>query len=60
MENKKLILGNGVNGAVNEEKIRELTVVLRELNEKGLIEELKEKGLKLVKSISPLELSIAE
>lgn len=60
MENKKLILGNGVNGAVNEEKIRELTVVLRELNEKGLTEELKEKGLKLVKSISPLELSIAE
>ena len=60
MENKKLILGNGVNGAVNEEKIRELTVVLRELNDKGLTEELKEKGLKLVKSISPLELSIAE
>ncbi|MDO5517275.1 MAG: DUF438 domain-containing protein [Clostridium sp.] len=60
MENKKLILGNGVNGAVNEEKIKELTVILRELNEKGLTEELKGKGLELVKSISPLELSIAE
>lgn len=60
MENKKLILGNGVNGTVNEDKIKELTIVLRELNEKGLTEELKGKGLELVKSISPLELSIAE
>ena len=60
LENKRFILGNGVNKKVNEEKIKELTVILSELNEKGLTEELKEKGLELVKSISPLELSIAE
>lgn len=60
MENKRFILDNGVNRAVNEEKIKELTVILKALNENGLTEELKEKGLKLVKSISPLELSIAE
>lgn len=60
MENKRFVLGNGINGAVNEEKIKELTVILRELNEKGLTEELKGKGLDLVKSISSLELSIAE
>jgi uncharacterized protein len=60
LENKRFILDNGVNRAVNEEKIKELTTLLRGLNEEGLTEELKEKGLKLVKSISPLELSMAE
>ena len=60
MEKKRFILDNGVNRAVNEGKIKELTVLLRNLNEKGLTEDLKEKGLKLVKSISPLELSMAE
>lgn len=60
MENKTLISNNEVNNAVNEEKIKELTFVLKQLNENGLTEDLKEDGLKLVKSISPLELSIAE
>ena len=60
MENKTIVIGNGVNGAVDNQKIKELTVVLRELNEKGITDELREKGLDLVKSISPLELSIAE
>lgn len=60
MENKRFVLGNGINGAVNEEKIKELTVVLRELNAQGITDELREKGLKLVKSISPVELSMAE
>lgn len=60
MEKKRFILDNGVNRAVNEEKIKELTLLLKNLNEKGLTEDLKEKGLKLVKSISPLELSMAE
>ncbi|MEG1313650.1 MAG: DUF438 domain-containing protein, partial [Bacilli bacterium] len=60
MEKKRFILDNGVNRAVNEDRIKELTVFLSKLNEQGLTEELKEKGLKLVKSISPLELSMAE
>ena len=60
MENKTIVIGNGVNGAVDNQRIKELTVVLRELNEKGITDELREKGLELVKSISPLELSIAE
>ena len=60
MKKKRFILDNGINRAVNEDKIRELTILLRNLNEKGLTEDLKEKGLKLVKSISPLELSMAE
>ena len=46
MEKKRFILDNGVNRAVNEGKIKELTVLLRNLNEKGLTEDLKEKGLK--------------
>ncbi|WP_434799321.1 DUF438 domain-containing protein [Terrisporobacter vanillatitrophus] len=60
MENKKLISNNEADSAVNEEKIKELTFILRRLNEEGLTEDLKENGLELVKSISPLELSIAE
>lgn len=60
MEKKRFILDNGVNREVNEGKLKELTVLLRNLNEKGLTDDLKEKGLKLVKSISPLELSMAE
>lgn len=59
-EGKKLILGDGISGVVSEKKIKELTTVLRELNEKGLTEELKGRGLALVRSISPLELSMAE
>lgn len=60
MEKKRFILDNGINREVKEDKIKELTELLRNLNEKGLTEDLKEKGLKLVKSISPLELSMAE
>jgi uncharacterized protein len=60
MEKKRFILDNGVNRAVNEDKIKELTTFLAKLNGEGLTEELKEKGLKLVRSISPLELSMAE
>lgn len=60
MENKKLMSNNEGNSEVNKEKIKELTIVLRKLNKEGLTEDLKEEGLKLVKSISPLELSIAE
>lgn len=56
MEKGKVILGN----KVNEEKIKELTEFLSKLNGDGLTYELKEKGLKLVKSINPLELSMAE
>lgn len=60
MEKKRFILDNGINRVVKEDKIKELTELLRNLNKKGLTDELKEKGLKLVKSISPLELSMAE
>lgn len=60
MEKKRFILDNCVNRAVNEDKINELTAFLSKLNGEGLTEELKEKGLKLVRSISPLELSMAE
>lgn len=60
MEKKRFILDNGVNKAINEERIKELANLLRELNDKGITDELKEKGIKLVKSISTLELSIAE
>lgn len=60
MENNRVVSNNEVNNAVSEEKIKELTHILRKLNEEGLTEDLTEKGLKLVKSISPLELSIAE
>ena len=60
MEKKRFILDNGINREVKEDKIKELTELLRNLNEKGLTDDLKKKGLKLVRSISPLELSMAE
>lgn len=43
MEKKRFILDNGINRAVNEDKIKELTILLRNLNEKGLTEDLKER-----------------
>ena len=54
MEKKRFILDNGINREVKEDKIKELTELLRNLNEKGLTDDLKKKGLKLVRSISPL------
>lgn len=60
MDKRRFILNNGENREVKEDKIKELTELLRKLNTEGITEELKEKGLKLVKSISPLELSMAE
>lgn len=60
MDKRKFILDNGVNREVNDFKIKELTDLLSKLNTEGLTEDLKEEGLKLVKSISPLELSMAE
>lgn len=60
MGNKRFILDGANNGVVNEDRIKQLTVLLSKLNKEGVTEELKEKGLKLVKSISPLELSMAE
>lgn len=60
LKNNTIILNIGASKTANEEKIRELTIVLKELNKYGITEELKEKGLNLVKSITPLELSIAE
>jgi uncharacterized protein len=60
MEKKKFILDGEHTGIVNEDKIKQLTTFLAQLNGEGLTEELKQKGLKLVKAISPLELSMAE
>lgn len=60
MDKRRFILDNGENREVKENKIKELTELLRKLNTEGITEELKEQGLKLVKSISPLELSMAE
>ena len=60
MEKKRFILDGTNNRAVDEDKIKQLTTFLSKLNKEGLTDELKAKGLKLVKAISPLELSMAE
>ena len=45
---------------VNEEKIRELTAILKKLNSEGVTEVTRTEALKIVSSIDPIELSIAE
>ena len=45
---------------VNEERIKELTAVLKKLNSEGVTEEARMEALNIVKNIDPIELSIAE
>lgn len=60
MENKKVILKDGQAKVIDSERINMLTDFLRRINKEGITKELKEEGLDIVKSIDPLELSIAE
>lgn len=60
MENKELVLENGQVKAFDSEKVKMLTNFLRKVNKEGITKELREEGLDIVKSIDPLELSIAE
>ncbi len=45
---------------IDSERIKMLTDFLRRINKEGITKELREEGLDIVKSIDPLELSIAE
>lgn len=56
---KKVLDING-NGVVNEKRVAKLKDFLKRLNEGEVTEELKKEGMQIVKSISPLELSLAE
>ena len=60
MENKKVILKDGQAKVIDSERINMLTDFLRRINKEGITKELREEGLDIVKSIDPLELSIAE
>lgn len=60
MENKKVILKDGQAKVIDSERINMLTDFLRKINKEGITKELREEGLDIVKSIDPLELSIAE
>ncbi|MDU3017944.1 DUF438 domain-containing protein [Clostridium perfringens] len=60
MENKEVILKNGQAKVIDYERIKRLTDFLRRINKEGITKELREEGLDIVKSIDPLELSIAE
>ncbi len=45
---------------VNEDKIRDLTAILKKLNSEGITEATRTEALNIVSSIDPIELSIAE
>ena len=45
---------------VNENRIRELTAILKKLNSEGVTEATRAEALKIVSNIDPIELSIAE
>lgn len=45
---------------VNEDRIRDLTAILKKLNSEGITEETRTEALNIVASIDPIELSIAE
>lgn len=56
---KKVLDING-NGIANEKKVAKLKDFLKRLNQGEVTEELKKEGMQIVKSVSPLELSLAE
>lgn len=56
---KKVLDING-NGVINEKRVAKLKDFLKRLNQGEVTEELKKEGMQIVKSISPLELSLAE
>jgi DUF438 domain-containing protein len=45
---------------VNEDRIKELTTILKKLNSEGVTEAIRTEALNIVSSIDPIELSIAE
>ncbi|MGL4450241.1 MAG: DUF438 domain-containing protein [Sarcina sp.] len=47
-------------GVADQNKVKELKEFLIKLNGEGVTEEMKKEGLKLIESVSPLELSLAE
>jgi DUF438 domain-containing protein len=45
---------------INEDRIKELTTILKKLNSEGVTEAIRTEALNIVSSIDPIELSIAE
>ncbi|WP_238883545.1 DUF438 domain-containing protein [Clostridium sp. YIM B02551] len=45
---------------MNKERIENLSIILKKLNQEGATEEVRQEALSIVKEISPVELSIAE